>query len=251
MKDGFSLYDTHTHVGVARHSGRRCSADELLASMDRFGVDRSLVIPFPVVDDYRAAHDEIGRAVREHADRFAGAACLCPFLPEREFRAEVRRCTEDLGFRALKLQPQYQALNPVSSRSDFLFGTALEHGLAAICHTGSGVPFALPSLFIMPARKFPALTIVLAHSGGSVYAAEAIVAATVCDNIYLELSSLMPHHILEILAHVPSSRLLIGSDLPESLETEMGKILTMDLTAGEKRDILWNTGRRLFDGNLP
>ena len=247
MKDGFSIYDAHTHVGRARHSGRCFTGDQLLVSMDRFGIDRSLVIPFPVVDDHRAAHDEIAAAVRAHPDRLAGCACIYPFVPEEEFRSEVRRCAEELGFRALKLQPQYQPLNPISPRSDFLFETALQYGLPVVCHTGAGAPYALPSLFIMPARRFPDLPIVLAHAGGGIYSAEAIVAASVCPNIYVELSSLMPHHIAEVLAHVPTSRLMIGSDLPGSLDTEMSKILGLDIDADAKRDILWNTARRVFD----
>lgn len=248
MKNGFQIYDTHTHLGLARHSGRRSSADDMIRHMDRFGVDRSLLIPFPVVDDHRAAHDEIAGAVRAHPDRFTGAACLYPFIHEQDFREELRRCADELGFRALKLQPQYQALNPLSKHSAFLFEAALQHKLPVICHTGSGAPFALPSLFIFTARQYPELPIVLGHAGGSVYFLEAIVAATVCPNIYVELSSLMPHHITEVLAHVPTSRLMIGSDLPESLDTEITKILGLDLSESGKRDIFWNTGRRLFDG---
>ena len=248
MRDGFSLYDTHTHIGAARHSGRAFSADEMLAAMDGFGVYRAVLIPFPVVEDYRAAHDEIARAVRAHGDRFTGAACIHPFLPETEFRAEVRRCAEELGFRAMKLQPQFQALNPISPRSDFYFAAAAEFRLAVICHTGAGAPFALPSLYLLPARKFPGVTIVLGHAGGGIYVGEAIVAATVCPNIYVELSSLMPHHVREVLAHVPPSRLMIGSDLPESLDTEMSKILRLEAPDETKRDILWRTARRVFDG---
>ena len=44
-----------------------------------------------------------------------------PFLPLAQFRDEVRRCAEELGFRSLKLQPKYQALNVLSARSDFYF----------------------------------------------------------------------------------------------------------------------------------
>jgi predicted TIM-barrel fold metal-dependent hydrolase len=216
--------------------------------MDRAGVDRSLLIPFPVVEDYRTTHDEIAAAVRGYPDRFAGAACLNPFLPEPEFREEIRRCAEELGFRALKLQPMYQALNPLSPRSDFFFATAREHTLTVVAHTGTGAPFAQPSLFIMPARRFPELTIILGHAGGSIYSLETIVAASVCPNIYIELSSLMPHHIAEILHHVPASRLMIGSDLPESLDTEIGKILSLNLSDAASRDILWNTPRRVLDG---
>jgi len=251
VKDGFRLYDTHVHLGRARHSGRTQDVDLLLRSMDRAGVDRSLLLPFPVVDDYRAGHDRIAAAVKAHPDRFAGAACLYPFLPEQEFREELKRCAEELGMRALKLQPQYQPLNPVSGRHDFLFAAALDHRLPVIVHTGSGAPFALPSLYIVPARKFPDLPIILGHAGGSVYYLETIVAASLCPNIFIELSSLMPHHILEILRHVPPERLMVGSDLPESVETEMHKVVLMDLAREVKEAILWETGRGLFDPWAP
>jgi predicted TIM-barrel fold metal-dependent hydrolase len=246
MKDGFRIYDAHTHLGAARHSGRRQSAEDLLRTMDRCGIDRALLIPFPVVEDYRAAHDRIAAAIRAHPSRFSGAACIYPFIPEAEFRNEVRRCAEELGFRALKLQPQYQALNPISGRGDFLFAAALEHKLTVVVHTGTGAPFALPSLYIMPALKFPGVPIVLGHAGGGLYMLETIVAASVCPNIYIELSSLMPHHVQEVLAHVPAERLMIGSDLPESAETEIGKILGLEVPAAARQQILWHTAQRLF-----
>lgn len=246
MKDGFRLYDTHAHLGQARHSGRCHTTGDLLRQMDASGVDRAMLIPFPVVEDHRAEHDKIAAAVSSYPDRFAGAACLYPFLPEAEFKGELRRCVE-LGFRALKLQPQYHGLNPVSSRNEFYFAAAAEHRLPLIVHTGAGTPFTLPSLFIMPARKFPDLTIILGHAGGSSYFLETIVAASVCPNIYIELSSLMPHHITEIMAHVPAERLMVGADLPESLPTEMHKVLTMSISDEEKRKILWETATRLFD----
>jgi len=247
MKDGFRLYDTHAHLGTAKHSGRVHDTDRLLRAMDQNGVDRAMLIPFPVVEDMRREHDLIGAAVRSYPDRFSGAACIDPFLPESDFRGELTRCCEVLAMRALKLQPQYQPLNPLSARAETFFGSAAEFRLPVIAHTGTGVPFSLPSLFIAPARKFPELTIVLGHAGGSVYMLETIVAAAVCPNICIELSSLMPHHVLEILQHVPAGRLMAGADLPESLQTELHKILTLEIPAEDKRAILWQTGRRVFD----
>lgn len=246
MRDGYRVFDTHTHLGAARHSGRTATAGELLRHMDRSGVDRSLLIPFPVVDDYRQQHNLIAAAIRAHPDRFTGAACLNPFVSPDEFQGEVRRCAEEFGFRALKLQPQYQPLNPVSRRSDFFFETAARYNLAVVAHTGSGAPFALPSLFISAARRFPELPIILGHAGGSVYYLEAIVAAQVCPNIFIELSSLMPHHCAEVIAHVEPLRLMAGSDLPESLEAEIGKLFSLELTPETRRAILWETPLRVF-----
>ena len=246
MIQGERVFDTHTHVGTARHSGRTFTAEEMLRSMDRHGVDRSLLIPFPVVDDYRAQHDLIGAAVRQWPDRFAGAACLYPFVAEQEFAGEVRRCAETYGFRALKLQPMYQPLNPVSKRSDFFFAAAQANRMAVVAHTGSGVPFSLPSLYIAAARRFPDVPIVLGHAGGPLLMLECVVAADICPNIYIEVSSLMPHHVAELLHLVPASRLMAGSDLPESVETEIGKIFSLAMSTEDRRAILWETGARLF-----
>lgn len=246
MREGFHVFDTHTHVGTARHSGRSYSADDLLRDMDRHGVDRSMMIPFPVVEDHRSQHDLIGGAMRAHPDRLSGAACLYPYMNRGEFRDEVRRCREEFGFSALKLQPQYHGLNPLSDAGDFLFQAALENQMAVICHTGSGLPFAAPSLCMMPARKFPDLTIVIAHCGGGIFVHEAILAALFCPNVVLEMSSLMPHHMLEVLGYVPSNRLMIGSDLPESAEIEIAKTLTLDISGEDKRNILGQTACEVF-----
>ena len=54
------------------------------------------------------------------------------------------------------------------------------------------------------------ITVPIADGGeGTV---EALVAAKVCPNIFLELSSLMPHHLGDILAAVPSDRLWVVPD---------------------------------------
>jgi predicted TIM-barrel fold metal-dependent hydrolase len=243
---GQKVFDTHTHIGTARHSGRTFTAEQMLRSMDAHGIDRSLLIPFPVVDDYRSQHDEIGAAVRQWPDRFAGAACLYPFVTEGVFRDEVTRCAETHGFRALKLQPMFQPLNPVSHRSDFFFEAALSNKMAVVAHTGTGVPFSLPSLFIAAARRFPDLPIVLGHAGSPLFMLECVVAADVCPNIYVEVSSLMPHHLAELLHFVPATRLMAGSDLPESVATEIGKIFTLTMTEADRRAILWDTGAKLF-----
>ncbi|MBY0505565.1 MAG: amidohydrolase family protein [Bryobacteraceae bacterium] len=247
MRDGFAIYDTHVHIGSARHSGRRHHAADLVRAMDGFGIEHAVAIPFPLVEDYRREHDEIAAAQRTYRGRFVGAACLNPFVPEREFRDEVRRCREVHGFRALKFQPQFQPLNPLLDSSTFLFETALENRMALIVHTGSGIPFSLPSMYLLAARRYPELKFVLAHcGGGGLFHGEAIVAASLFANIYLELSSLMPHQVLEVLHRIPSKRLMAGTDLPENLRMELLKLLELPVSDEDKRNILFGTAKEVF-----
>lgn len=110
MIRGFRVFNSHTHLGNARHSGRVMDAGTMLRHMDAGGIDRQLLIPFPVVADERAGHDLIAAAVRNDPDRFCGALCMDPFQPDQQLKDELRRGVEELGLRALKIQPQFFAI---------------------------------------------------------------------------------------------------------------------------------------------
>jgi predicted TIM-barrel fold metal-dependent hydrolase len=57
----------------------------------------------------------------------------------------------------------------------------------------------------------------------------------------------MPSHVLRVLSQVPSSRLMVGSDLPENIEVEIGKILDLEAPEEARRNMLWETAHRVFD----
>ena len=76
---------------------------------------------------------------------------------------------------------------------------------------------------------------------------ETVVAASMLENIYIEVSTLAANHVADILKHVPASRLMLGSDLPECTATEMEKPFALGLNAEDLEAICWGTGRRVFD----
>ncbi len=246
MRQNIPVFDSHTHLGIAAHSGRVMHVDAMLAHMDAHGVERSLLIPWPAVHSESEAHNEIAHAVKAHPDRFSGAACLHPFQPREQFLAELRRAVETLGLRALKLQPQFQPLNPMNRQHDWYWESALAHRLPVVVHTGNGAPLALPSLYIAAAQRFPQLKIILAHCGGPVYYQEAILAAQLCPNIYLDLSTLPGHNAADVLRHVDSERVMMGSDLPESTAAEIEKLFHCGLDPERLANVLHRTADRLF-----
>lgn len=138
---------------------------------------------------------------------------VSPRVTEAEYRGEVERCIRGFGFRAIKLNPSVSALPINHGRCGIVFATAREFGVPVIIHTGMGVPNALPSLAIPPALRYLDVTVVLAHAGFAIFAAEAIVAAQVCPNIVLEPSWCASYQVAEMVRTLGAERVMYGSGL--------------------------------------
>lgn len=244
-----SVFDAHTHLGKSLVSGKVISEDGLLAVCEQHGVDGALVFPFPIVADYRQAHDLVADFCARHPG-FVGGACLNPLVGEETYVAEVERCMRDLGFVANKFHPMCYSMSPLYEAAKIAFTTASSLGVPVVVHTGRGVPFALPSLCIPRAIEFPDLPIVLAHSGFGMYSAEAIVAAQVCPNIYLETSWCSAGDIAKMIREVGSDRMMMGSDGPENLAVELAKYESLRLSPAEREQSLSTTARTLFAPKL-
>jgi predicted TIM-barrel fold metal-dependent hydrolase len=108
------------------------------------------------------------------------------------------------------------------------------------------VPWALPSLCIPQARRHPQLSIVLAHAGYGVYTPEAYVAATECQNIFLEPSWCTVHDLHWLVREIGAGRVLFGSDLPDNVPVELAKYHAAHLSEAELAACLGGTAERLF-----
>lgn len=118
-------------------------------------------------------------------------------------------------------------------RDRLLYATAelaRERGLALHIHTGDGDPEvdfarARPAELFAFLRDHPAQSIVLIH-GGYPWSHEAGYIAALLPNVYVDLSVLIPwsgwaveRHLSDLIASVPASKLLYGSD--EATEPEV------------------------------
>jgi uncharacterized protein len=141
----------------------------------------------------------------------------------------VERCVKDLHFVGVKLHTIGHGVCALSEDGDRVFATAHALGIPAMVHTGPGVPFALPSLCIPAAQKYPGLKIILAHAGFAVFSAEAQVAASVCGNLYLETSWCIGEDIRWMISTIGPERVMLGADLPSNVPVEIAKYRALDL----------------------
>ncbi len=182
------IIDVHQHLGPCRVFGLNIEEAELMAALDRNGVDAAIVQPYPGAPDPAAVHDRIAALAKQHPGRIFGIMSMSPHCDPEHYRAEARRCVRDLGFVALKIHTIGHAVNPLTPDAQTVYRTAADCGVLVMIHTGPGVPFALPALMLPAARQYPQTTFILAHSGHTIYAPEAFVVAQERENIILDTS---------------------------------------------------------------
>jgi len=238
--------DAHSHLGTCRVFDSDQPASVLLGALERHSIDATLVQPFPGAPDPRAVHDEIAGLAVEHPGRFYGVASITPHQPEDAYRAEIRRCVEDLGFVGVKAHALGHAINPRSRDARLVFETATELGVPVMVHTGHGVPFAEPTMWIPLARDYPQTTVVLAHAGAPGYTGVAVVAAEVCPNIVLETSWVTPHDLGRAIRTIGADRVLFGSDLHFNPGHELAKYEALGLPDADLEKCLGGNALRIF-----
>lgn len=240
------IVDAHSHLGYSQIFSAGVTEELLLATMEANAIDVSVVMP-AAGSDPRTSHDAIADLCARQPGRIFGMVSMTPLVGRDFYEEEARRCIDELGFKAIKLHPQAHAVSPVFEVSDVVFECAARHGVPVMVHTGSGTPFALPSLLIRRARQYPELKIILAHAGFAIYSEEAIVAAEVCENIYLEPTWCIAGDIRRMVRMLGAGRVMFGGDLPFNVPVELTKYRTLDLTDDEREWFLGRTACEVFD----
>lgn len=240
------IIDSHSHLGYSEIFSAGVTEDVLLDTMVANGIDASVVMPAAGSDPI-PTHNAIADLCARNPQTIFGMASMTPLIGRQMYEREARRCVRELGFKAIKLHPQAHAVSPVLPVSDVVFETASTLGIPVMVHTGSGAPFALPSLLIRRARQFPDLKIILAHAGFAIYSEEALIAAEICDNIYLEPTWCIAGDIRRMIKILGAHRVMFGGDLPTNVPVELTKYRTLDLTDDERTWCLSRTAVEVFD----
>jgi predicted TIM-barrel fold metal-dependent hydrolase len=237
MKGSGGYIDTHQRVGP----GRRYEARDLAAAlgeMDAGGVEVAWICPterFMAVLN-RDGNDFIRRAIRAHPNRFIGCAVANPWYGEAAV-AELERAFGE-GLRVLYLNPPTQGFRLTDDLADPLIAMARKFAAPVYVHTGTPIccePFQLAAL----AARHPDVPFVMGHAGFADFWYDAIEAARMAGNIFLETSLIDDGIILDAVARLGADRLLFGSSAPLSgVALEAEKILDLPVTDAIRRNIL-------------
>lgn len=241
------IIDTHAHLGECCVFGLVCTEEDMMRRMEENGVDATIVQPYPGAKDFLKRHDEIADLCEKHPGRFFGLASLSPHIGRDRYQREVERCVKDLKFVGVKLHTIGHGVNPLSEDGHLVFETAHEFGIPAMVHTGAGIPFALPSLCMPAAQKYPGLRIILAHAGGGIVSAEAQVAASFCKNLYLETSWCLGEDIRWMISTIGPDRVMMGADLPSNVHVEFAKYRALDLEPEVFDKVMGKTAIEVFN----
>ena len=240
------IVNAHAHIGDSRVFDADNSEESLLAAMNAAAIDASIVMPSAGCADAGAVHDRIARLAGAHPGRIFGMVQLNPHTERRAYQAEVERCVTALGFVGVKIHPLGYAVSPNSRDALAVFEVARGLEIPVMIHTGSGLPWALPALWIPLARRFSEVPVVLAHAGMGVFTAEAELAAELCPNVYLETSWAKPGELRHLITALGADRIMMGADLTSNFAVEVFKYRSLGLSPEQLEQCFATTAAHVF-----
>jgi predicted TIM-barrel fold metal-dependent hydrolase len=138
---------------------------------------------------------------------------------------EIERCQTDLGLLGIKLGPNYQRFDPLSSRAHAVYEVAAHLGMPIMFHQGTSpvreapLRYAHPLLMDEIAIRHPELRVVMAHMGHP-WQRDTIVVIRKHPNVFADVSAgfFRPWSFYEAMLIASEwgvlGKLLLGSDYP-------------------------------------
>ncbi len=274
------IIDFHTHIFPPRVIERRAdllekdpclkalysnprakmaSLEELISSMDRDGIDMSVVlnIGWSDLELCRETNDYILEAATRYPERLVG---FCMVDPKSDWAPkELERCLKG-GTRGIgELRPDLQGFNPAEGSAAVVFELAAKNELLALTHASEPVGHlypgkgeVTPDILYRFATLFPELCLICAHWGGGLpfYALMPEVAQAL-QKVFFDTAAtpfLYEDAIFSLASQlVGPHKILFGSDYPLISQGRIIRQLErLDLPQPDRESILGGNARQLL-----
>lgn len=198
-------------------------SEEIVAMMDRGGVEKMLLCAWCRPGQWVYTNDDIAAMVSEYPGRFVGVATVDLEIPVRAIH-ELERAVRELGFKALRVVPWLWNRPPNDKLYYPLYVKCIELGVpfcTQVGHTGplmpSDVGRPVPYLDEV-ALTFPELKIVAGHIGYP-WTDEMIGLAWKHENVFIDTSAWLPRYypfqLQQYMQTYGKSKVLFGSNFPQ------------------------------------
>lgn len=225
-----------------------------LAAMDQGGVDRSLISAWVGPGKVMISNDEVASFVAQAPYKLIGVGSVDVSKPMQAVR-EVRRCVDELGFKAIRILPWLWETPPTDRRFYPVYTACCDLGIpfcTQIGHTGPLMPSEVgrPIYLDQVALDFPELVIVGGHIGYP-WTDEAIAVATKHDNVYIDTSAYTvnryPPALLDYLRGHGRHKVLFGTNYPMIMPSKaLAGLAELALDAAVSELFLGQNARRVF-----
>ncbi|MBN1219323.1 MAG: amidohydrolase family protein [Anaerolineae bacterium] len=244
------IIDADCHISSAKFDGLAITADELVAQMDRAGVDKALIwLKPPYNKDIAPENKAVYEATQKYPDRLLGFGWTNPRLGKDAALATIAQCFEEYGFWGIKFNGAQDDYVIDDATVMPLIKAATRYGKPIAFHIGSDFfenthPYRLGHI----AATFPETRFIMIHMGGARLPAldrAAIETAQKYDNIIIIGSSIPATAILRAIDTLGSDRICFGSDIPFRLmHVELAKYRAL------MRDLAEVDQTKILGGNL-
>lgn len=255
------IFDAHSQFGPSlTHSRdpfgplwRLANATQLLALMDKAGIERSLCFaPLWCGGDdfhdpeYQRANDIIFEGVAQSPGRLVGLARVSPRYGAQAV-AELDRCMSSYDTKGIMLDPEADGFSLMDMR---IMAPLMERCAQrnAIAFVRCGFPPAQPAGLLPLAESYPGVRFIISNLGLRI-GADAAAIAKRCRNVYLETSLQTASVIKAVLGSLDLNRVLFGSCAPFGIpEAEIKKVNALPkISEEQKRNVLGENMSRLLD----
>jgi uncharacterized protein len=207
------IIDFHTHLDERWLHARAASAADMIAALDRHGVDIACVFTIMgFYEDCRAHNDALLERANYRPDRLIPFVTVDPKVG-RAAVDELERCLANPRFRGVKFHPWLQAFASSMLRDTMLeiLRVAGRHQVPVLFHDGTP-PYSTTYQIAELARWAPETTIVLGHAGSADYVDPAAQLIRDLPNLYGNYCGSRPGDLLHLVALGGAEKIIFGSD---------------------------------------
>lgn len=226
------------------------TVDSLLASMDRAGINTSVICSIAT----RPAHFEpiLAWSTAIQSPRLIPLPSIHP--ADTDAVARVFRLKSE-GFRGIKMHPYYQDFSLDEERLTPLYEALSETGLLLVIHCGYDIAFprirrADPAQILTIKNRFPDLRLITTHFGGWdnwEEVEEILIGKEIFMEISFALSYLPPEQSARMLNNHPADYLLFGTDSPwDDQLAAIQRLEKFNLNTERLHSILGQNAQRLL-----